>query len=113
MEPCRKKTFVAVAKVREFIAAQPDECQAEYVAIVDKLEKDGFLVEPYAKKLDADLFEIRLRRGRLSRVLYFYYEGDLVIGVHAFVKKSQKTPQQALKQARSIMSQIRQGDYHE
>jgi len=34
MDPSRKKTYLAVRKVREFVANQPAECQAEYLNIV-------------------------------------------------------------------------------
>jgi len=64
----------------------------EFQAIVDRIEADGFLVEPYGKKLESDLFEMRVRQGRQVRVFYFYYEDNTIIGVHAFVKKSQRTP---------------------
>lgn len=51
---------MAVKKVRGFIDRQPDEVQAEYIKIVEQLEKDGRLIEPFGKKLDRDLFEIRV-----------------------------------------------------
>jgi len=108
-----KKTFIAVKSVRAFIDAQPDECQAEYWTLVERLEADGRLVEPFAKKLDESLFEIRLRRGRQVRVLYFYHVDDLIVGVHAFVKKTQKTPLMEMRQARAVMRRFQQGVYDE
>jgi phage-related protein len=108
-----KKTYIAVRQVREFIAGQSPECQAEYQNIVDRLERDGYLVEPYAKKVGADLFEIRARRGRQVRILYFYHRGDLVFGVHAFVKKTQRAPKHELEQAARVMRLIRRGEYDE
>ena len=108
-----KKKFVALKKVREFFSKQPDGCQAEYLSIVEALERDGFLVEPYGKKIDSDLFEIRVRRGRQVRVIYFYYMDDLVFGIHAFVKKSQKTPLKDLKYARAVAGSIKRGEYDE
>ena len=109
----KKKRYVAVTQVREFMAAQPDECQAQYLAMLERLEQDGFLIEPFAKKLEKGLFELRVRRGRQVRVLYCYDDGDVIVGIHAFVKKAQKTPQLELKQARRVMSSIRNGDYDE
>jgi len=38
-----KKKFMALKKVRDFFSKQPDECQAEYLSIVESLERDGFL----------------------------------------------------------------------
>lgn len=108
-----KKTYFAVRKVREFIAEQPFETQAEYVKIVERLEADGHLVEPFGKKLERDLFEMRLRRGRQVRVVYVYCAGDRVIGVHAFVKKTQQTPGHELKYARKIAAAILRGDYED
>ena len=108
-----KKKYVAVKQVREFIAKQPDICQAEYLAIVERLEVDGFLVEPYAKKVDRKLFEIRIRRGRQVRVFYYYDSGDMVVGVYAFVKKTQQTPKRELKQARKIVAALLRGDIDE
>ena len=56
---------------------------------------------------------MRIRRGRQVRVFYCYHEGDLVIGVQAFVKKAQKTPQREIKQALKIVAAIERGDYDE
>lgn len=109
----KKKRYAAVKKVREFIDEQPDEVQAEYVKIVEILEAEGRLIEPFGKKIDRDLFEIRMRRGKQVRVLYFYFEEDMVVGVHGFVKKTQKTPPNEIKQARRVMAQIQRGEYEE
>ena len=109
----KKKHYLAVRKVRKFIAKQPVEVQAEYLNIIDRLEQDGYLVVPYARKLETDLFEIRIRRGRQIRVLYYYHRKDLIFGVHAFVKKTQKTPQQDIKQAKRVIKLIRNGKYDE
>ncbi|MBM4152466.1 MAG: type II toxin-antitoxin system RelE/ParE family toxin [Kiritimatiellaceae bacterium] len=109
----KKKSYIAVKKVREFIECQPDEVQAEYLKIVEQLEQDGRLIEPFGKKLDSELFEIRVRRGKQVRVFYFYFTNNLVIGVHGFVKKSQKTPPSEIKQARRVMTQVQRGEYEE
>ncbi len=106
-----KKTYIALSKVQAFIDAQPPKCRMAYQAIVDRLEADGLLVEPYGKKLENDLFEIRIRSGRQIRVFYFYYEDNIILGVHAFIKKTQRTPDRELKQARKIIDRIKQGGY--
>lgn len=109
----KKKQYAAVKKVRKFISEQPDEVQAEYVKIVEILEAEGRLIEPFGKKLDRELFEMRLRRGKQIRVLYFYSVEDMIIGVHGFVKKTQKTPPNEIKQAQRVMAQIQRGEYEE
>ena len=108
-----KKRYLATRQVREFVATQPPETQAEYVKLVDRIETDGYLIEPFGKKLDRNLFEMRLRRGRQVRVVYFYHMGNRVIGVHAFVKKTQQTPPRELTQARRVQRSIEGGDYDE
>jgi len=112
-EAARKKQYLAVRQVRCFIASQPEECQAEYLAMVERLEADGFLIEPFAKKVGRNLFEIRIRRGRQIRVFYCYLSGDMVVGVHAFTKKSQKTPRRELRQANRVATAIERGEYDE
>ena len=47
------------------------------------------------------------------RVVYFYHTGNLVIGLHAFVKKSQQTPRQELAQAWRVQRRIEDGDHNE
>ena len=108
-----KKRYMAVRQVRDFIDSQPAESQAEYLAIVERLESDGFLVEPYAKKIDKELFEIRIRKGRQIRVFYCYHARDLVVGVHGFLKKTQKAPLRELRQARKVAAAIARGEYDE
>jgi phage-related protein len=104
---------MAVKQVREFIARQPEACQSEYLSVVERLEADGFLIEPFAKKIERNLFEIRIRRGGQVRVFYCYHEGDIIVGVHAFTKKTQKAPKQELKQARKVVAAIERGEYDE
>ncbi len=109
----KKKTYLALERVRKFIDEQSEETRIEYLNLVDRLEQDGYLIEPFAKKLEMDLFEIRIRKGKQVRVFYFYYENDYIFGVHAFVKKTQKTPMQEIKQAQKIISKIKRGEYNE
>lgn len=108
-----KKSYIALTRVREFIESQPPECRMEYQVIVERLEADGFLVAPYGKKLDPDLFEMRIRAGREVRVFHFYHEDDTVFGVHAFVKKTQRTPSHELRQARRVVGRVKRGEYAE
>ena len=66
--------------------------------MIDILEQYGNqLREPYSKSLDDGIFELRAKVGSdISRVLYFfYYEGRIIL-TNGFVKKIQKTPQNAI-----------------
>jgi phage-related protein len=48
---------------------------------------------PLVRKMEADLWEVRshLNGGRIARVFFTVRNGDMAL-LHAFVKKSQKTP---------------------
>lgn len=62
---------------------------------------------PVVRKLDKDLWEVRSRlQNRIARVLFIVDENVMVF-VHGFVKKSQKTPQKDLELAKSRVAQLR------
>lgn len=71
--------------------------QREFTGLIIKLEKDGKLNFPEAKKIDNNLFEIRVKLGGAYRGFYGYMEGDYIVILHFFHKKSQKTPSKNLK----------------
>lgn len=50
---------------------------------------------PQAKKLDQNLFELRIKGLLEVRLLYCFYQREAVI-LHGFKKKSQKTPRKEL-----------------
>jgi phage-related protein len=61
---------------------------------------------PLVRKLEADLWEVRSRiaPGKSARV-FFTVKGSLMVLVHGFIKKSQKTPQKELNLARNRKKQ--------
>jgi len=93
--------------VREWLKALP---AADRKAIGDEVRavQYGWPVGmPLVRKLQADLWEVRVRLGqRIARVLFTVLDGDAVL-VHGFIKKSQKTPAPDLETAVSRMKQLR------
>jgi phage-related protein len=62
---------------------------------------------PLIRKLEADLWEIRSRLPyRIARVI-FTVEGDTIVLLHGFIKKSQKTPVEDLQLARQRLKALR------
>lgn len=63
---------------------------------------------PVCRPLGGGLWEVRstLRSRREARVLFGFYEG-MLIALHAFIKKTQKTPPDDLALARTRMKQLR------
>ena len=64
---------------------------------------------PLIRKLDVGLWEVRSKLGsRIARVLFTEHEGMLVL-LHGFIKKAQKTPLQDLKLATQRLRNVRGG----
>jgi phage-related protein len=62
----------------------------------------------YLKHLESSngLYEIRVEYGgNIFRIFCFFDEGDLIILLNGFQKKSQKTPQQEIKNAEKFKNQ--------
>lgn len=85
--------------VKEFIDKQNSFIKAKYIGMIDFLEKYGpFLSGKYTKKLRKDLFELRITGKEQIRILYTTQARNIVL-LHAFKKKTQKTPRNEIKTA--------------
>lgn len=76
--------------VRDYIERLPDKERARVKALIDHLSEKVVLNEPHAKKMGGypGLFE---PRPGAHRLFYCYHKGNVVL-LHAFRKKSDKTP---------------------
>lgn len=61
------------------------------------------LTMPYAKQLGSNFYELRVRGSQEVRIFYCFHQNTAVF-VHAFVKKSQKTP---FKEIETAVSRIK------
>lgn len=90
------------AAVEAEILALPDDMQARLLRILDLLttwgpQRAGM---PYTRSLGGKLWEIRLQgRSGIARVIYVAASGRRIVLLHAFEKKTQKTPRAALDTA--------------
>ncbi len=64
---------------------------------------------PLIKKIDKDLWEVRTRLTDGITRVFFTVDGEYMILLHGFIKKSQKTPQNDLKTALSRLSTYKRG----
>jgi phage-related protein len=90
------------AGVEAEIEALPADMQARYLRLADLIEAHGLdrIGAPHVKHLDGKLWELRITgRDGIARVIYVTPAGRRVVVLHAFVKKTQKTPRQALETA--------------
>ena len=84
------------------ILAPPKDMQAAFVRVAERIQAVGLerIGQPHVRHLQDKLWEMRLTgRDGIARALYVTVVGRRVIVVHAFVKKTQKTPRSAIELA--------------
>lgn len=88
--------------VDDEILDMPPKIQARMLRLLEMVEQHGAnLGPPHTEPLGDGLFEIRAKaKEGIGRSLFCYVKGQRIIILHAFVKKSQKTPRQVLELAR-------------
>ena len=80
------------------------------VRLLEMIETIGLeqVHEPHVKHIEGKLWELRAKSAEgIARGFYVTVAGRRLIILHAFVKKSQKTPVSALRTARERMKQVR------
>lgn len=100
------------ARVLAEIEAWPVDVVADYARIVELLVEHGpSLRLPHSRAFGGGLFELRPRgKSGIGRAFYCFLVGRRVVILHAFIKKSQQTPDQEIKLARKRMKEI-QNEY--
>ncbi len=84
------------------IDALPDDMRARFFWIGKMLEEHGpqQVREPYVKPLGGKLWEMRMKgRDGIARAVYLAAVERRLVVVHVFVKKTQKTPREAIETA--------------
>lgn len=111
-------TFVTAFGVEYFherilaeIESWPDDVVVDFARIVELLIEYGPLLRlPHSRAMGDGLFELRSRgRSGIGRALYCFVTGKRIVIVHAFIKKSQQTPERELKLARKRAKEVRNG----
>lgn len=106
----KKKIFIEMPRVTDFMASQSQEINDEYQGILRKLEEDGHLSMPFGEKIPREnLFAIRVINAGNVRIFYVYGTADRVYGISAYEKKTQTIPLHELKLARKIVRLLKQG----
>lgn len=78
------------------------------VAGLNKLRNREYHRPPLSAPLGGGLFELRVGHKDIARAAWFFQEGQRIIVVHCFVKKSQRTPAEDLRLAQARMADYRQ-----
>ena len=96
--------------VREWLKGMPHEDKRKIGEDIKTVQLGWPLGMPLIKKVDKDLWEVRshLPQG-IARVL-FTVDGDHMILLHGFIKKSQKIPENELKTALTRLNNYRRSE---
>lgn len=84
--------------------------KAKFLHIAEMLERFGphQMKEPYVKHLRNKLWEIRMKGGSgIARAIYITAQERKIIILHVFVKKTQKTPETAIKLALKRLKEVK------
>jgi len=87
--------------VLEYIDNLSDKEQAKVSKYVDFLKvSEGILDEPYSKHIKGKIRELRVDFGKnRHRIFYFTFVEKNIIFLHAFLKKTAKTPLKEIEKA--------------
>jgi phage-related protein len=93
------------------VESWPVDVLADYAHLVELLAEHGpNLRLPHSRAMGEGLFELRPRgKSGIGRAFYLFLVGRRVVIVHAFIKKSQQTPDKELRIARKRMKDLDHG----
>lgn len=99
------------SRLLDEIKAWPTDVYADYLRLLGLVEEYGPILRlPHSRAMGDGLFELRPKgRSGIGRAFYCFLVGRRVIILHAFIKKTQKTPDRDLKLARNRARQVRNG----
>jgi phage-related protein len=95
--------------VQDEILALPDSIAARYIVLTRRIAAVGpNLGPPHTEAFGDGLFELRLKsQDGIARVFFCTLVGRRVMMLHAFVKKTQKTPLREIDIARRRMKEVK------
>ena len=92
--------------VEKFISSLDSNTIAKVIHNIDLLEKYGNLLRmPHSKRLVKDLYELRVKGKEEIRILYTFRSSSIYL-LHAFKKKSQRTPKKEIVKALKRIDKI-------
>lgn len=92
--------------VKDFIKEQDEATYAKILQSIRLLANNGpFLKPPYIKKLQNKLYELRISSTVAVRIFYTINKNEYYL-LHAFKKKTQKTPVREIKTSIDRMKEI-------
>ena len=95
-------------RIKAEIESWPDGLLADFARMIELLMEFGpNMRKPHSRAMGKGLFELRTRgKEGIGRVFYCFIVNQRVVILHAFVKKTQETPEQELKIARKRLKEV-------
>lgn len=95
--------------VGQFVLKLPAGLSAKYFHLTDlMLEFGADLGMPHTKAMSDGLCELRVKgKEGIARVFYCTKVGKRIIMLHAFIKKTPKTPTKELRKAQQRLSEVK------
>jgi phage-related protein len=93
------------------VESWPVDVLADYARLIELLAEHGpSLRLPHSRAFGDGLFELRpCGRSGIGRAFYCFMLGRRVVVLHAFIKKSQETPDRELRLARKRRKELQDG----
>lgn len=98
------------AKVEKAIDEWPVGLRGRFVNLAVRIEKEGpqLVGGPHIAAMGKGLFEIRAKAQEgIARAFFCTITGKVVVILHEFIKKTQKTPQREIEIARRRMKEVK------
>jgi phage-related protein len=98
------------AGVESAILDMPPKIQARMLKLLELMESHGAnLGAPHTAPMGNGLFEVRAKaKEGIGRAFFCYMKNERIYILHAFVKKTQKTPLKDLDLAKARLQQVSQ-----
>src|SRR5262245_52561545 len=103
------KTATGREPVREWIKSLPREEQHIIGSDMLAVQYGWPMGMPLVRKLEEELWEMRSTLGNRTARVLFTVQGVVLVPLHGFIKKSQKTPRVDLDRARQRLRALRRG----
>jgi phage-related protein len=96
-------------RVRSDVLALPPGIRADYLRLSKLMEEHGAdLRMPHSKAIGSGLFELRPKGPEgIGRVFYCTQVGQVIVVLHSFIKKTQKTPNNELEIAVRRLKEVK------
>lgn len=105
----KSEVFEYIKKLRN--KKNNKECRIKLnkiTAYINQLSKQGLsLGEPYIKRIDNELWELRPLR---DRILFAYCEENKFVLLSVFMKVTNKTPEREKEKAKKLLQRYRKGE---